>query len=53
MVNVENIVCYLLEEGRGYGHEIILFVSVVESLNIDLISVYWAEHDIVASISRY
>lgn len=25
----------------------------VESLNIDLISVYWAEHDIVASISRY
>ena len=27
VVNVENIVCYLLEGGRGYGHEIILFVS--------------------------
>jgi len=27
VVNVENIVCYLLEGGRGYGHEIILFAS--------------------------
>lgn len=37
----------------GMGMKLSFLCRAVESLNIHLISVYWAEHDIVASISRY